>query len=236
MRQGIAAIVFDFDNTLVPFFEMKRECVDAALNAMLQYGLPGPKNVLQRIVHEIYRNETMEDPNLFTNVAEYRGVRDPQKIALLAEAGRYAYRERQRRVMKPYDRIPETLDTLKMMNLKLAILSDAPARKVYNRLFETDLANFFIDHVVGYDHVGKLKPSPEGFQSTLKLVGCPDNPERVIYVGDNLVRDGLGAKRMGMKTAWAAYGAHPAPGDKTLQKEIDYVLKTPSDIVDFLNP
>lgn len=60
----------------------------------------------------------------------------------------------------------------------------------------TSLFEVIIDSTV----FGKIKPDPSIFQAALSELGV--NPEEAIYVGDSYTADMVGAKRVGMWTAW----------------------------------
>lgn len=184
------------------------------------------------MANEAFRSNTMEDPHIFENIISYRGVKDLARVTMLTEAAVVAYRAKQQEVMRPYDGVVETLDELRRREIRMGILSDAPVKKVYNRLFENKIADYFAKMVIGYDARTGYKPSPKAFAKGLKMMGRYHRPERVLMVGDNIVRDGLGAKSMGMKTAWAKYGAHHLTEEDTvLAKEMDYVLGRFSDLL-----
>ena len=56
----IRAIVFDLDNTLVDFMSMKRLAVAAAINAMIDTGLPLDRDTAEREIFAIYAREGIE--------------------------------------------------------------------------------------------------------------------------------------------------------------------------------
>lgn len=60
----------------------------------------------------------------------------------------------------------------------------------------TSLFEVIIDSTV----FGKIKPDPSIFEAALSELGV--NPEEAIYVGDSYTADMVGAKRVGMWTAW----------------------------------
>ncbi|MBI4146028.1 HAD-IA family hydrolase [Candidatus Woesearchaeota archaeon] len=231
----VDAVVYDLDNTLVDFHTMKRQSVDAALDKMIERGLPVNKSEAWCIVDEVYRNHGWEDPLLFWHVAEYAGIRKEVQLERFAQMGKTAYRRRQRDFLHPYEGVVETLDGLKELNVRLAILSDAPRLKIFDRLCDTGLEPYFEDSVVGGDDGGHLqKPSAEAFQRVLSVLER-DSPQGVLMVGDHPVRDILGAKNYGFGTAWAKYGFVPK-----LQQDVipltraDYTLETPTDVLEIV--
>ena len=60
----------------------------------------------------------------------------------------------------------------------------------------TSLLDVIIDSTV----FGKIKPDPSIFEAALSELGV--NPEEAIYVGDSYTADMVGAKKVGMWTAW----------------------------------
>ena len=62
----------------------------------------------------------------------------------------------------------------------------------------------FLDVVITFDDTGERKPSAKPFQMTLDAMGL--KPEETIMIGDWPERDVVGAKQIGMKTAFARYG------------------------------
>ena len=62
----------------------------------------------------------------------------------------------------------------------------------------------FFDAVITFDDSGERKPSSVPFEMALKKLGL--EPESSLMIGDWPERDVVGAKKIGMKTAFAVYG------------------------------
>lgn len=228
----ITAIVFDFDNTLVDFHTMKFVCSDAGIEKMINRGLPATLDEAKSIRDEVFRNYGWEDPRLFWHIAEFCGVKEPVSLERYAQLGKTAYRKRQRDYLAPYDGVPATLAKLTEGGIALAVLSDAPRLKVFDRLCDSDLEPYFEDRVVGKDKKQRhLKPSPRAFKRVLDVLER-ETPEGVLMVGDHPVRDILGAKTYGFQTAWAKYGYTPKTGEQkdAVQTRADYVLEHFTDL------
>ena len=71
------------------------------------------------------------------------------------------------------------------------------------RIRSVNLHHIF-DAVVTFHDTGMHKPSPEPFEKISTLLDTP--PENSLMVGDWPERDVIGAKQLGMKTAFAKYG------------------------------
>ncbi|NLO92174.1 MAG: HAD-IA family hydrolase [Elusimicrobia bacterium] len=217
----IKAVVFDLDNTLMDFMRMKRAAVDAAADAMIDAGLPIAKKELVEKIFTIYWKEGIEDQNIFDKVLEKEFGRVDHKILA---AGIIGYRRAKDGAMTLYPHVRMTLAGLLKTGIRLGIVSDAPRLAVWLRLVTLELHHYF-ESVVTYDDTGKRKPSPEPFKCILERLNVPAS--EALMVGDWAERDIVGAKKMGMKTAWAKYGDE----FKTVESGADYVLL---DILDVL--
>jgi putative hydrolase of the HAD superfamily len=89
------------------------------------------------------------------------------------------------------------------MGLKLAVVSDAPAREAWLRLCYLNFHHIF-DQVITYDDTGQRKPHEAPFRKALELLDV--TPPEALMVGDWPERDVVGAAKVGMKTVFARYG------------------------------
>ena len=228
----IEAIVFDIDNTLVDFHTMKLACTQAGLDKMIERGMPITADEGKRIVPEVFRNYGWEDQLLFRHVAEFAGVRQEVELERYSQIGKIAYRRKQREFLQPYEGVSPTLEELKKRKIALAILSDAPRYKVFDRLCDTDLEPYFENNVVGAVDDSHKKPHPSAFETVLSLIGRK-TPENVMMIGDHPVRDILGARNYGFVTAWAKYGYFAQQGEniESIQTRAHYVLERFNDIL-----
>ena len=68
----IRAIVFDLDNTPVDFMSMKKLAVEAAIDAMIDAGLPLSREEAEREIFSIYDREGIEYQRVFDDLLETR--------------------------------------------------------------------------------------------------------------------------------------------------------------------
>jgi putative hydrolase of the HAD superfamily len=106
------------------------------------------------------------------------------------------------RQLKPRPRVIQTLNSLKKKH-QLAIVTDAPRDKAWQRLILSGLGHYF-HPVVTYNDTGERKPSQKPFLHALSMLKM--QPKDVLFVGDFPERDILGAKKAGMHTCLAKYG------------------------------
>ena len=196
----IRAIVFDLDNTLLDFMSMKRRAVEAAVDAMIDAGLPLGRDEAERAVFEIYGREGIEHQRVFDDLLESRmGEIDPKILA----AGIVAYRRAREAALVLYPHVTVTLVELIKRGLRLGVISDAPRREAWLRLCYLNLHHLF-DVVVTHEDTGERKPAQAPFERVLELLGVA--PEEALMVGDWPERDVVGAIQVGMRTAFARYG------------------------------
>jgi len=118
-------------------------------------------------------------------------------------AGIVSYRRAREANLQVYPNVNSTLMALVKMGIKLAVVSDAPSREAWMRLYYLNLHHVF-DVVLTFDDTRERKPSPIPFNLALEKLNCP--PENTLMVGDWPERDVVGAKQIGMKTIFARYG------------------------------
>jgi putative hydrolase of the HAD superfamily len=196
----IKAVIFDLDNTLVDFMAMKRQAVDAAIHAMRDAGLQLSAEEIRRRIDAIYEQRGIEFQNVFDQLLFDEFSKIDYKIL---SSGIIAYRRAREAALVPYPHVYMTLVELAKMHLKLAVVSDAPAREAWLRLCYLNFHHLF-DVVVTFDDSGERKPHPGPFRKALERLGV--QPEEALMVGDWAERDVVGAKQVGMKTIFARYG------------------------------
>lgn len=217
----IRAVVFDLDNTLVDFMAMKRQAVDAAITAMIDAGLDLTFDKIKSHIDAIYREQGIEYQRVFDQLLQECLGRVDFRIL---SAGIIAYRRAREAALKPYPHATATLMKLVKNGVKLAVVSDAPSREAWLRLCYINFHHIF-DAVVTYDDTGERKPSPKPFLMALMQLNVP--PNEAIMIGDWAERDMVGAKNVGMYTAFAQYG--DSFGNQNVTA--DHILADVSDIL-----
>jgi len=197
----IKAVLFDLDNTLIDFMTMKRKSCEAAVEAMVAAGLKEKKSTVTEILFELYDKHGIEYGMIFQELL--KKLMGKVDYRILAE-GIVAYRRAQASYMRPYPNAKKTLIALRSAGIRLGIVSDAPSVNAWIRLVELGIQDFF-DAIVTFHDTGERKPSPLPFRMALDRLGV--SPGECLFVGDWVERDIAGAKALGMKTAFAKYGA-----------------------------
>ena len=196
----IKAIVFDLDNTLVDFMAMKRQAIEAAIDAMLDAGLDLERAEIKSRIDAIYKERGIEYQQVFDDLIF--GVFNKVDHRILA-AGVIAYRRAREAALKPYPHATATLMQLIRRSISLAVLTDAPSREAWLRLCHIGFHHIF-NLAVTFDDTQERKPSAKPFLKVLELLKTA--PHEALMVGDWAERDIVGAKAVGMRTAFARYG------------------------------
>ena len=196
----IKGVVFDLDNTLLDFMKMKEFAVKAAIKGMIEAGLKVNEDKSYIEINSIYEEFGWENQKVFDVFLEKTiGHVDNKFLA----AGIVAYRRAREANLMAYPNVNKTLLALSKLGIKLGVVSDAPSREAWMRIYYLNLYHYF-DVVITYDDSGERKPSPKPFQLALDGMGL--RPEETIMIGDWPERDVVGAQQIGMKTAFARYG------------------------------
>ena len=196
----IKAVIFDLDNTLMDFMKMKSMSVDAGINGMIEAGLNIKFQESKTKIYEIYNKKGFEYQEVFNYfITESCGKLEYKYLA----AAIVSYKKIKDATMVLYPNVNNTLISLSKLGLKLGVLTDAPNREAWIRLYSVSMHHLF-DAGVALDDTGYRKPSSEPFLKISNLLSL--NPEDILMVGDWPERDVIGAKKLNMKTAFAKYG------------------------------
>ena len=196
----IKAIIFDLDNTLLDFMKMKQFAVKAAITAMNEAGLNINEDQAYRDIFKLYESKGWENQQVFDDFLMQNFGKVSNKILA---AGIVSYRRAREATLLVYPNVNKTLIELIKMGIQLAVVSDAPSREAWMRLYYLNLHHVF-DPVLTYDDSGAHKPSPKPFEMALDILNV--NSNEALMIGDWPDRDVVGASQIGMKTIFARYG------------------------------
>ena len=196
----IKAIIFDLDNTLLDFVKMKQFAVKAAITAMIEAGLNVDEEKAYKDIFDLYVSKGWENQQVFDDYLNQTVGNVSNKILA---AGIVSYRRAREATLLVYPNVNKTLIELIKMGIQLSVVSDAPSREAWMRLYYLNLHHVF-DPVLTFDDTGVRKPSPKPFKMALEIM--KSTPDEVLMIGDWPERDVVGAKQIGIKTIFARYG------------------------------
>jgi putative hydrolase of the HAD superfamily len=195
MTTPLIAVVFDLDDTLFP----ERQYAESGLTDVGSYleqicGISGVVETLVGLLREGRRGDIIDaglarhglDPALTPSLVERYRSHSP-RIALFPET-------------------PAALGAVRA-RCRLGLLTDGPAVSQRLKIQALGLEEAFEAIVINDEH-GRAtwKPSPAGYRRIMRLLAASDvDGPRFCYVGDNPVKDFLGARGLGWQTIRVAH-------------------------------
>jgi putative hydrolase of the HAD superfamily len=224
----IKAVIFDLDNTLLDFKKMKEQGVKAAIGAMIEAGLDYDEDKAYADIFHIYHDKGWEYRLIFDDfLINTIGKIDNKLLA----AAIVAYRRAKEATLLVYPNVRRTLVHLIKHGIKIAVVSDAPSREAWMRIYYLNLHHVF-DLVQTFDESKVHKPSPIPFKMALEKLKI--KPEEALMIGDWPERDLVGASQVGIKTIFARYGDTSDIKHSGADWEVDDIFEIVN-IVDGLN-
>jgi putative hydrolase of the HAD superfamily len=222
------AIVFDLDDTLYPESAFVLSGFRAvAAWAHTHLGIDKEEGLFQlcTLFEQGFRGNTF---NIWLEQCGFGALADGI-VPLLVEV----YRQHQPDI-EPFPEVPHVLVHLHPF-FSLGLVSDGDLGMQQRKWRALGLSDFF-DAVVFSDYWGRgaWKPSTTPFLAVLDLLGVA--PDAGVYVGDNPIKDFLGANQIGMTTVWVRRSqgqyAHLEPPSDAYAP--DYVISSLEDLKDLV--
>ena len=233
----IAAVTFDFGNTLVP---VRRENLQAVVERTAREVAErlGPFRVdafLEAWREERERQFAEDVPELrevdveqrVTRVlARLRGMAAPSRTERWDDiaAGRHSTDAERTDVVRAYSQafvelVPAPPDVGPLLErlagrFRLGVLSNWPLASTIDRFVEAAGWDRHLAAVVVSQRVGTIKPDGAIFDAAARALGVPG--PRILHVGDDWIADVVGAKRAGWHAAYLrdAQDGSPLPGSR----------------------
>ncbi|MDD4353076.1 MAG: TIGR02253 family HAD-type hydrolase [Candidatus Nanoarchaeia archaeon] len=221
----IKAVLFDLDNTLIDFVKMKLECSKESVKAMIKAGLEMDEETAYNKLLELYYETSLEDHLIFQHFLKKNTGKVDYKIL---SAAIVAYKKIVNGLLIPYEGVYDTLKKLKSKGLILGVVTDARKLNAWIRLTSAGLSNYF-EIVLTLGDSKYKKPHKRPFIKAARQLKL--KPEEIIFVGDNPQRDIKGAKKVGMKTAFAQYGFSFKEKTNNEDEKPDYILNEFNDLL-----
>ncbi len=213
----IKGVLFDLDNTLIDFMKMKRMACSEAASAMIGAGLKIEFVKLEKELFDYYLNYGIEGDYPFTDFLKKHNAYSDEILASAINA----YRRVKNAFLEPYPGVIPLFIQLIKKEIKLGIVTDAPALKAHLRIDAMKLRGFF-DVVI----TEAKKPDPKGFLKAVKKLKL--KPHEVMMVGDWPEKDMVGSKRAGLITCFAKYGQT----EGSLKTKPDYTIHRIEEILE----
>lgn len=211
-------VVFDFDGTLLDTLRDLADSVNAVLgrSGFPQHSLDEYRHFVGEGIEELARRVLPE------------GHRDKAAITHTLAEVRKEYRQRWPDHTRPYDGIPELLDSLAARGIKMAIVTNKPddsTRLMAARL----LPRWSFDAIMAATADRPRKPDPQGALEAARSMGLP--PEAILYLGDSDI-DMKTAVAAGMYPVGALWGFRTA--DELRRNGAKALITDPLELLDLL--
>ena len=213
----LRAVLFDYGLTLVTFRYPREELLAMLKEVRLWLGpdAPGAETLMRDVL------EPLEDDLEAIGVDEIDYLRVYERA--WRRAGLDVPRPTLLRILDLEQRCwdgaislaPDALETLELLRargLRLAVASNAPfpPEMLHRQVRSTGIAER-VDAVVFSSEVGRRKPAPELYEAALRRIGVAAGD--ALYVGDRVVEDYDGPRRLGMRAVLCTAVARRPIGD-----------------------
>ncbi len=209
MLKNIKAVAFDIDGTLYPASSLNIRLIPYVVKHLFFYlHYNKVRNILHRTapLSDFYEYQA----RLFAEETGCTAAEAKSKIKEIVYDGLKKYFKK----IKPFKNVGETFRLLKEKGYKIALLSDFPPEQKDD---VWGLASH-CDFVLGTEKIGALKPSKYPFGVLALSLNL--NPDEILYVGNSIKYDLVGAKNAGMKTAVIAGGLKKIFNKKLRQADV----------------
>lgn len=207
---AVQAVLFDAFGTLVhpePGWErLRRECL-----AIVHGTWAGRRIGLQQFLDQYERARLAQDDGTlrrpdhalrFASAVIGCGA-PPHEAIPWAGGAAERYHRLQQSLVHAYDQPHAPLRELREQGYRIGIVSNYAHAGVLRGALERVGLLDMVDAVVVSTDVGHLKPHPAIFEAALAALGTPS--DSTVMVGDDVKRDVLGARRLGMRAVWVPY-------------------------------
>jgi phosphoglycolate phosphatase len=213
------AVIFDLDGTLLDTIE---DLADSMNRVLADFGFPAH-------TLDAYKTFVGEGAEVMIRRALPEDQLRPGLLEQCLESLRVEYGRRWENKTRPYPGIPELLDHLNDLGLKMAVLSnkmDHFTRLMVARL----LPRWRFEPVLGARPAVPRKPDPAGaleIAETLKI-----SPDHFFYLGDTGI-DMMTASAAGMVPVGVLWGFRPA--DELQAQGARWLIEKPMELISLLS-
>ncbi|HKU96041.1 MAG TPA: HAD family hydrolase [Vineibacter sp.] len=222
-----AAILFDLDDTIIQAYAKPDEAWQRLLS---RFGAElGDADMLARI-----RRAILDEGRTFwgdpANAARWRldiaaarrlvvrgaFARLRQSNDVLADRIGDAFTEMRHQEYKLFPDAHDTLDQLRAMGVRLALVTNGPAHTQRAKVARFDLERRF-DHIQIEGEFGKGKPEPEVYAHVMDRLGV--QARECWMIGDNVEWEVIAPQRLGMRGIWYDPHGIGLPTDSTVRPD-----------------
>ncbi|NHJ48263.1 MAG: TIGR02253 family HAD-type hydrolase [Asgard group archaeon] len=187
------AVLFDLDDTLFNSTLMSQTARRNAIRAIREAGVELNEEDAFQSLMDIVKEYGSNYGEHFNRLIEKLGYEIHPKLIAAAIV---AYHSTKYALLRPFPGVILTLLTLMKSEIKIGIISDGIKIKQWEKLTFLGIQHFF-DIVIINDLPSQWKPSDYSYKLAMKKLKLKQ-PEKIIYVGNKIETDIIGANRMGI--------------------------------------
>lgn len=135
----------------------------------------------------------------------------PEQALAWAPGAAERYHQLQQSLVHAYDQPHAPVRALREQGYRIGVVSNYAHGGVLRRALDRVGLLEMVDALVVSSDVGHLKPHPAIFEAALRALGAAR--ESTVMVGDDVARDVIGARRVGMRAVWVPYPRCAPPRD-----------------------
>jgi len=234
----IKAVLFDFDDTLVPTRHLYANAIDVCFAVFKdKTGHPISKEDFAEKYKKV-KKETVETLGTVASshnraiyfqklIEEMKMKMDFELVYELYDA----FYEYVLSSLKPYEGAVELLARIKEEGKSVVIVSDGVSLVRIQKLNQSGIGKY-VDHLVSSEEVGSEKPDEKPYKAA--MLKADVNETECIFIGNNSKRDIAGAKRLGIISIRTDLDDNQNDKPKSSDEEADYTVKSLSEIKDII--
>lgn len=229
MLEGIKAIFFDLDDTLINFGGVTKEAWDLTCQSMIKHYPRIKINALDLSQHIYIKNETLwadeksrPKGNVDFNLIRLKIVKDvfnelgiEDQEALLFLVSNYALYKQEAIYLFP--KVHETLDELHKRGYKLVLITNGDGQRQREKVQRFDLEKHF-DFILIEGEQEYGKPDLRIYQKALDL--CEVKANEACMVGDNYLWEVEAPIKYGLKGVWLNTSQKDIPMQHTYKPDL----------------
>lgn len=223
------AILFDLDETILFFGHREQILTAVAMEHKGWFGTISPEDV-GRIVeeafvefwsdrdrHQAWRFSLLEARiKIVDSTFESLRERAPNLTSEFAELFAREFHDRREEEARFFPDALLTLDKLKGLGVKLALVTNGSAVSQRKKIVKFDLASRF-DHIQIEGEVGFGKPDPLSYLHAMKVLGV--SADQTWMVGDNLEWEVAAPQKLGIYSIWHDYAGKGLPAGSRIKPD-----------------
>ena len=232
VQEPFKAILFDLDSTLCRYRLTVAEVIEQALDriGVKAQSLGSPESLAKDYnVAWWTAEDTLDLPTnelrraAWKVLLERRGVEDPELAVRVADAYSTV---REETGLELFEGARGLLQALRG-RYRVGILTNGPSDMQWTKLRDLELVDA-VDAIVVAGDLGIFKPDPRPFQQLLEVLDADASDG--LFVGDSYEHDIVGARSVGLRTAWVTPDGAQTPDGLP----VDFVVNHATDLREVL--